>query len=110
MLFFIFAFKTYAKFMPQFLILAKDYTDPDALQRRLSVREAHLARMHVEKEKGSFVTGGAKLDDAGRMVGSMLVVDLETKESVEKWVSVDPYITGKVWEDVEILPFKTADV
>jgi hypothetical protein len=49
--------------MPQFLILAKDEKDEDALQRRLSVRQNHLDRMKVEFENAIFITGGATLDE-----------------------------------------------
>ncbi len=96
--------------MPQFLILADDFTDADALVRRLSVREEHLKRMRIEKEKGKFITGGAKLDAANKMHGSMLVVELENEEAVKEWVNEDPYVTGKVWEHIRILPFRVADV
>jgi uncharacterized protein YciI len=96
--------------MPQFLILADDYKDPDALSRRLSVRETHLQRMREERVKGNFIIGGAKLNDQGNMHGSMLVVQLENEDEVKKWVEEDPYVTGKVWEKIEILPFRIADV
>ena len=96
--------------MPQFLILTDDYKDPDALSRRLSVRETHLQRMREEKEKGNFIIGGAKLNDQGNMHGSMLVVQLENEDEVKKWVEEDPYVTGKVWEKIEILPFRIVDV
>lgn len=96
--------------MPQFLILAEDYTDANTLQRRLSVRETHLKRMRVEKAEGRFIVGGAKLNKEGNMYGSMLVVQLENEEAVKQWINEDPYITGKVWEHVEILPFKIAEV
>ena len=96
--------------MPQFLILADDYKDPDALSRRLSVRETHLQRMREERVKGNFIIGGAKLNDQGNMHGSMLVVQLENEDEVKKWVEEDPYITGKVWEKIEIFSFRIADV
>lgn len=96
--------------MPQFLILADDYKDADALSRRLSVRETHLERMSAEKAAGRFVIGGAKLNEQGNMHGSMLVVQLENEEAVQQWVQDDPYITGKVWERVDIFPFRVADV
>jgi len=96
--------------MPQFLILADDYKDPDALSRRLSVRENHLQRMREERMKGNFIIGGAKLNEQSNMHGSMLVVQLENEEAVKKWVEEDPYVTGKVWEKIEILPFRIADV
>ena len=96
--------------MPQYLILATDYKDDDALNRRLSVREAHLKRVRTEKAEGRFIIGGAKLNEQDNMHGSMLVLQLENEEAARKWVSEDPYITGKVWEHIEILPFRVADV
>jgi uncharacterized protein YciI len=96
--------------MPQFLILADDYKDPDALTRRLSVRENHLQRMREERTKGKFIVGGAKLNDQGDMHGSMLVVQLENEDAVKQWIEEDPYVTGKVWEKIEILSFRIADV
>ena len=96
--------------MPQFLILAEDYKDADALSRRLSVREAHLNRMRAEKAEGRFVIGGAKLNEQGNMHGSMLIVQLENEDAVKQWVQEDPYLTGKVWEHINIFPFRVAEV
>ncbi len=95
--------------MPQFLILADDYKDAEALNRRLSVRKDHLKRMRAEKAENRFIIGGAKLNEK-KMVGSMIVVNLDNEEAVKKWVNEDPYITGKVWEHVQIVPFKIAEV
>jgi uncharacterized protein YciI len=95
--------------MAQFLILADDYKDAEALNRRLSVREDHLKRMKTEKAEGRFVVGGAKLNE-GKMVGSMLVVNLDDEETVRNWIEIDPYVTGKVWENIQVVPFKIADV
>jgi len=96
--------------MPQFIIIAQDHKDSEVLNRRLAARPIHLQRMRVEKEKGIFIIGGAKLNETGNMFGSMLIVDLPDKQSAEDWVATDPYITEKVWETVEITPFKIADV
>jgi len=96
--------------MQQFLILAEDFKDPDALSRRLSVREEHLKRVRREKAEGRFIIGGAKLNEQGNMHGSMLVVQLENEEAVRQWISEDPYFTGRVWDKIEILPFRVADV
>ena len=96
--------------MPQFLILAQEYKDADALSRRLSVREAHLKRVRAEKAEGRCIIGGAKLNEKGNMHGSMLVVQLQNEEVARQWVSEDPYVTGKVWEHIEILPFRVAEV
>lgn len=96
--------------MPQFLILAKDEKDDNALQRRLLVRQNHLDRMKIERDKVIFVTGGATLNEKGEMNGSMLVIDIEDIDAARKWISADPYILGKVWGSVEVLPFRMANV
>ena len=57
----------------QFVVYAHDY--PDAWERRLEVRESHLEGVRRMKSEGSFVLGGALLDDAGGMVGSMMLVE-----------------------------------
>jgi uncharacterized protein YciI len=96
--------------MPQYLILANDFTDDDAINRRLAVRQAHLDRMGVTKADGGFVIGGAKLDETGKMIGSMIVINAETEEAAREWAQNDPYITGNVWETVDIQPFRVANV
>jgi len=94
----------------QFLILANDYKDAEALQRRLSVRQEHLKRMRKEKSDGRFIIGGAKLDESAQMRGSMLIMELENETAVRQWINEDPYITGKVWDHIEIIPFRVAEV
>lgn len=96
--------------MPQFLILADDYKDADALNRRLTIRETHLQRMREEKKAGRFIIGGAKLNEQGNMHGSMLVVNLENENAVWGWIHVDPYFTAKVWEEIKVSLFRIADV
>jgi len=56
------------------------------------------------------VVGGAKLNEAGKMVGSMVIINAENEYAARLWLQEDPYIAGQVWETVEVLPFKLADV
>ena len=95
--------------MPQFMIIADDYQDADALTRRMEVRDAHLQRMRVEKLRGIFIIGGAKLSN-GKMTGSMLLVEMDDEAAVQQWLKDDPYVTGKVWEHISITPFRIAGV
>ena len=55
----------------------------------------------------SFVTKGdyfatAILDDAEKMVGSMLVGDFADRAALDKWLEVEPYVTQNVWKKIEI--------
>ncbi|CAG8436807.1 6893_t:CDS:10 [Ambispora gerdemannii] len=109
-----------------------DYSDAEALSRRLAVREAHLARIKESREKGTLILGGALLKDAKTdvdngvgvgdgsesvkaneepkeiMNGSLMILEAETVQDVHKFVEQDPYVTGSVWERVVVLPFKMA--
>lgn len=96
--------------MPQYLILAKDGSDVQTLDRRLNQRPHHLDRMKIEKEAGIFITGGATLNDKGVMNGSMLVIEIETLEAAYAWIKQDPYVLGGVWDKIEIIPFRMAQV
>jgi len=50
------------------------------------------------------------LNDDGKMIGSVMVLQFETDEELEAWKKSEPYITQKVWETVDIKPFKVANV
>lgn len=96
--------------MQQYLIHAYDYTDAQALDRRMTARPAHLALVAQLKASGNFVLGGAILDEQGKMIGSNLVVQFETKDELEAYKAQEPYIQQKVWEKVEVTPFRVATV
>jgi len=96
--------------MPQFIITAKDYTDHEAPARRMQVRPLHLKRMKAEKQQGIFITGGATFTNKGNMNGSVLIIEIESMDIARQWVQADPYVAGKVWELIEITPFKIVQV
>jgi uncharacterized protein YciI len=89
-----------------FLVIALDGTDDGALDRRMAVREDHLAGAKQLAEQGRFIFGGAILDDDGKMIGSTIVYDFPDRDAVEKCVAEDPYTKGDVWRDVTIRPFR----
>ena len=90
----------------QFIILAKDYTDEQALDRRMAARDAHLALSDEAVKRGEQLMGAAMLDDAGKMVGSNMVVEFPSRVELDAWLALEPYVTGKVWEHVEVIPCK----
>jgi len=90
----------------QFMIVAYDGTDKGALNRRLAVRDSHIAGAIELKNKGNLIAGGAILDDAGRMIGSTTYVDFESRAELDAWLERDPYVTGDVWRDITITPIR----
>jgi uncharacterized protein YciI len=94
----------------QFLLLAYDGINPEALQRRLKVREDHLEKIEHLKRAGEFLFGGAILDENGKMIGSMIVYDFPDRQTLDERLKNEPYITGGVWEKIEIHPFRHAKI
>lgn len=90
----------------EFLILGYDGADDKALERRLAVRERHIALGDKLRDSGNLLYAVAMLDEHGKMKGSMLVVAYDSREAVDDWLKVEPYVTGKVWERIEVIPCK----
>lgn len=96
----------------EYLVLARDYADQQALERRFAARPVHLERAEEAHYEGVLLYGGAILADEAdtkSMVGSVMVFRAESKEQVAERLRDDPYVEQGVWERVEILPFRTAE-
>jgi|TARA_B110000967_G_scaffold186101_1_gene206915 uncharacterized protein YciI len=92
----------------QFLVTAYDGKDDGALDRRMSVREAHINGANQLKEAGHLIAGGAILDEAEQMIGSTMFVEFDSKAELDQWLASDPYVTGNVWQDISVLPIRLA--
>jgi uncharacterized protein len=90
----------------QYVIIAYDGTDADALQRRLAVREKHLETVSKLKADGHFIEGGAILDEQGKMTGSVVFVNFPSRAALDIWLNNDPYVTGNVWQKIDVQPFR----
>lgn len=88
----------------QFVLIAKDGTDADALQRRLAAREAHIK--NTDDNIANMLIGAATLNEQGDMNGSVMVVDFPSREDLDAWLKAEPYVTGDVWRDITVLPCK----
>jgi len=96
--------------MNQYLVTAYDYTDDGALKRRMDVRPHHLDGARELKANGNYVLGGAMLSEDGKMMGSIMILQFEDEEQLEAWKQSEIYITQKIWESVDIKPFKVAEL
>jgi len=94
----------------QFILIAYDGTDPGALERRMKVREEHLAKVGVLKREGVVLFGGAILDDEGKMIGSTIVYEIADRQALDERLKDEPYIFGGVWQKIEIKPFRLAKI
>ncbi|RPD57323.1 hypothetical protein L226DRAFT_467600 [Lentinus tigrinus ALCF2SS1-7] len=101
-----------------FIVYAPDMTDAGALQRRLSVRPAHLEKAAEYIQGGMFKVAGAMLSPESiasptaekKMVGSVFICEAESLEDVRKFMESDVYYTSGVWDKdkLVILPLALA--
>lgn len=93
----------------QFVVIAYDATDADAINRRMAARDAHTKAIAVARTEGKMLCGAALLDDTGKMIGSNIILNFPDRASVDAWLAVEPYVVGKVWENITIIPAKLGD-
>ena len=86
--------------------------NPDSLQRRLSARPDHLARLNELKNAGRLLLAGPfpaiDSDDPGPagFSGSLIVAEFESLTAAQEWADADPYIKAGVYSHVTVKPFK----
>ncbi len=90
----------------QYIVTGYDAVDSDALNRRMAAREDHIAMGDKLKQEGKAICGVALLDDNEKMIGSVYIVNFANREELDKWLEVEPYVIGNVWEKIEIKPCK----
>ena len=85
---------------------------PDSLDRRLSVRPAHLARLQALQNEGRLLLAGpfpgVDAIDPGvaGFSGSLIVAAFDSLEAAQAWADADPYVAAGVYARVSVKPFK----
>lgn len=85
---------------------------PDSLEKRLSVRPAHVERLIALKEQGRMVLAGPNpaIDSndpgAAGFTGSLIIAEFESLAAAQAWADADPYVAAGVYAHVSVKPFK----
>jgi uncharacterized protein len=79
---------------------------PGALELRQKVRPAHLG--YLESQAAQIRPGGPFLDEDDPPVGSVLIVEAADRPAAEAFAADDPYHDERVFERVEIRPWRAA--
>jgi uncharacterized protein len=91
----------------EFVVIGYDGVDEGAQQRRLQSRAAHIALGDKMVASGNHLYGVALLNDAGDMIGSIIICDFPSRKELDEWLAIEPYVTGDVWKTIEIKPCRT---
>ncbi|MGY4674535.1 YciI family protein [Ursidibacter arcticus] len=93
-----------------YVIFAQDI--PNTLEKRLAVREKHLARLKQLQAEDRLLTAGPNpaIDDenpgdAG-FTDSTVIAEFSSLEQAKQWASEDPYVEAGVYGEVIVKPFK----
>ena len=85
---------------------------PASLEKRLSVRPAHLARLQALQDEGRLILAGpfpaVDSNDPGiaGFSGSLIVAEFPSLAAAVAWAQADPYVAAGVYAQVEVKPFK----
>lgn len=85
---------------------------PNSLDKRLSARPAHVARLQQLKDEGRLILSGPfpAIDNVdpgpAGFLGSLIVAEFDSLSAAEGWAAADPYIEAGVYARVSVKPFK----
>lgn len=94
----------------QFIVTGYDGTDEGALERRLAVREEHLKLAKSMADEGKLLYAMAIVDENEKMIGSVMVMEVPTRENLDEYLKTEPYIIGNVWQKIDIKSCKVAPI
>jgi len=84
----------------------------ESLERRLSVRAAHVARLQQLQDEGRLLLAGpypaVDSNDPGPagFTGSLIVAEFDSLEDAQTWAKADPYVEAGVFASVNVKPFR----
>jgi len=91
-------------------IVGEDH--PDSLEKRLSVRPAHIERLKQLLAEGRLLLAGPNPaidhEDPGPngFTGSVVIAEFDSLEEAQAWADADPYVESGAYAKVTVKPFK----
>lgn len=90
-----------------FALICRDA--PGVLDKRLAARAEHMAGLKTEKAAGTIIDGGAILDAAGNMTGSVVLCRFPDRAALDDYLAREIYARDGIWGDVEIIEMRFVD-
>ncbi|MCG6229075.1 YciI family protein [Vibrio furnissii] len=93
-----------------YVIFSQDVEN--SLEKRMSVRPAHLERLQALHDEGRLLTAGplpaidAENPGEAGFTGSTVIAEFDTLEDAQAWADADPYVGAGVYANVIVKPFK----
>jgi hypothetical protein len=93
-----------------YAIISQDVEN--SLEKRMSVRADHIARLEALRDGGRLLTAGPHplidSEDPGPagFSGSLIVAEFDSLDAAQTWADADPYVGAGVYEKVIVKPYK----
>jgi len=93
-----------------YAIMSEDVEN--SLEKRLSARPEHLARLQLLQNEGRLVIAGPHpaidCEDPGPagFTGSLIIAEFPSYDEARNWADSDPFVTAGVYQNVTIKPFR----
>ncbi len=93
-----------------YAIIANDVEG--SLEKRLTARPAHLARLEQLKNEGRLILAGptpaVDSNDPGAagFTGSLIIAEFASLAAAQNWANTDPYYAAGVYASLVVKPFK----
>ena len=93
-----------------YAIISEDVAN--SLEKRMSVRPAHIKRLQELQDAGRLILAGphpaVDSDNPGEagFTGSLVVAEFDSLAAAQQWADADPYIDAGVYAKVTVKPFK----
>lgn len=93
-----------------YVIVGQDVEN--SLEKRMQVREQHLARLNQLTAQGRLLVAGPcpaiDSEDPGPngFSGSVIIAEFNSLDEAKTWADADPYIANGVYANVSVKPFK----
>ena len=96
--------------MPLFVLSCTDREG--TLEKRLTTRPAHLARLQQLDAEGRLIVAGAMPKDPSNpqagFYGSTMIVDFDSREALDAWLQDEPFLKEGVYSHIDVKPFNKA--
>ena len=93
-----------------YAIISQDVEN--SLEKRMSVRPAHIERLNILKNEGRLTLAGPHPaidnNDPGEagFTGSLVVAEFDSLSDAQTWADSDPYMASGAYASVTVKPFK----
>jgi hypothetical protein len=85
---------------------------PDVLEKRKSIRPAHLERLKILSAENRLLAAGPLMNQDGDnpfvagIHGSLIIAKFNNLAEAKEWIAADPYVTAEVYQNITVKPFK----